>query len=163
MSELKPCPVRAFVDDYYFAGDEGDFTPNEWQRAMIEDAIHGYLAEQPSLSGPSAEHVEKLVAYLDANGDDEAAELVRNLAAASRPTPIGISELADEQFPELGIHVPLREYFERTLAGLFGRQPDMSGDQRKRLLGHERARVESFATELLAILTALSSIQRGDG
>ncbi|WP_156477805.1 hypothetical protein [Sphingomonas sanguinis] len=36
--------VAAFVADYEFRGDDGDFTPNDWTKAIIEDAIHGFLA-----------------------------------------------------------------------------------------------------------------------
>lgn len=37
--------VAAFVADYEFRGDDGDFTPNDWTKTIIEDAIHGFLAE----------------------------------------------------------------------------------------------------------------------
>jgi len=39
--------VRAFVDSYEFRADDGDHTPTEAERALIEDAIHGYLAASP--------------------------------------------------------------------------------------------------------------------
>jgi hypothetical protein len=40
--------VAAFVADYEFRGDDGDFTPNDWTKAIIEDAIHGFLAQHPA-------------------------------------------------------------------------------------------------------------------
>lgn len=40
--------VEAYVADYEFRGDDGDFTPNAWQRVMLTDAIHGVLAAMPS-------------------------------------------------------------------------------------------------------------------
>jgi hypothetical protein len=41
----QPVTVRAYVDDYEFRGDEACHTPTENERAMIEDAIEGYLFE----------------------------------------------------------------------------------------------------------------------
>jgi len=37
--------VNEYAAEYYFAGDGGDYTPNEFERCMIEDAIHGYLSQ----------------------------------------------------------------------------------------------------------------------
>lgn len=39
------------------------------------------------------------------------------------------------------IHIRPRDFLEKSLAGLYMRQPDMSGDQRKRLARHELAAV----------------------
>jgi len=36
--------VAAFVADYEFRGDDGDFTPDSMTKVIIEDAIHGFLA-----------------------------------------------------------------------------------------------------------------------
>lgn len=38
-----PFDVRAFVDGYEFRGDEGDRTPTEDERAMLEDFAHGLI------------------------------------------------------------------------------------------------------------------------
>lgn len=37
--------VREYVNSYELCGDDGDYTPNEREQLMIEDAIHGYIAE----------------------------------------------------------------------------------------------------------------------
>jgi hypothetical protein len=50
------------------------------------------------------------------------------------------------------VHVDPREFLERVLAGLFKRQPDMSGDQRKRLNQSELRAVEDVASCLLTAL-----------
>ena len=36
--------VREYVGSYELRGDNGDYTPNERERLMIEDAIQGYIA-----------------------------------------------------------------------------------------------------------------------
>ncbi len=36
--------VRQYVNSYELRGDNGDYTPNEWECLMIEDAIQGCIA-----------------------------------------------------------------------------------------------------------------------
>lgn len=36
--------VNDYAKEYEFRGDSGDYTPTEAERAMIEDAIEGYLS-----------------------------------------------------------------------------------------------------------------------
>jgi hypothetical protein len=45
---VEPVSVNEYAATYYFAGDGGDYTPTEGERAMIEDAINGYLAAHPA-------------------------------------------------------------------------------------------------------------------
>lgn len=66
-----------------------------------------------------------------------------------------MSDLGNKTFPEANIHVPLREYLERTIASVFRNQPDMSGDSRKRLLPWQRRSVEDCAESLLQVLPAI--------
>jgi hypothetical protein len=40
--------VREYVNQYEFRGDEGDYTPTEAERVMLEDAICGFLFTTPS-------------------------------------------------------------------------------------------------------------------
>lgn len=54
------------------------------------------------------------------------------------------------------IHIRPRDYLEKVLAGVFGRQPDMSGDQRKRLNPHELACVGRVADGLMKALIGLA-------
>lgn len=37
--------VERYVEDYEFRSDEGDYTPDENEKGMLTDAIHGALAE----------------------------------------------------------------------------------------------------------------------
>lgn len=60
------------------------------------------------------------------------------------------------------VDVPAGEFLERSLAGMFRRQPDMSGDQRKRLNGNERRAVEDMAGNILAALNAIGRKERDD-
>lgn len=38
--------LREYLADYEFRGDNGDYTPNEQERTLIEDALRGWLAEE---------------------------------------------------------------------------------------------------------------------
>jgi len=59
---------------------------------------------------------------------------------------------------ELGFNMKVvcdpRDYIEKMLAGMFGRQPHMSGDQRKRLMSKEKLAVECMAEGIIASITA---------
>lgn len=37
--------VADYVRDYEFRGDGGDYTPSEPERALLEDAINGFIAD----------------------------------------------------------------------------------------------------------------------
>lgn len=65
------------------------------------------------------------------------------------------SDFGQTTFPDLNIHIPLRDYIEKVIAGVFARQPHMSGDQRERLLPHERRRVEDAAITILETIAKL--------
>jgi hypothetical protein len=60
------------------------------------------------------------------------------------------------------VHIRPRDFLEKTLAGLYGRQPDMSGDQRKRLLPHELAMVGRTTDSLMKALIGLAEITPTD-
>lgn len=36
--------IADYVDSYCFRGDDGDYTPNENEQLLIEDALHGFFA-----------------------------------------------------------------------------------------------------------------------
>lgn len=46
--------VEEYVAEYEFRGDEGSHTPNDDERALITDAIHGYLSEASYRLAPTA-------------------------------------------------------------------------------------------------------------
>lgn len=48
--------ISAYVADYDFRGDDGDHTPTEGERILIEDAIMGLLADDDFLSAFKALH-----------------------------------------------------------------------------------------------------------
>lgn len=58
MSAVTVIDPHTFASEYEFRADEGDYTPSEGERAMIEDAICGYLALLPAQTEPNAGRVE---------------------------------------------------------------------------------------------------------
>lgn len=79
-------------------------------------------------------------------------------------SPNGVSQSAVERLQSAfgqPIHVDPREFLERTLAGVFCRMPDMSGDQRKRLNSKERQAVAEIAGKLLAALATQPASDTG--
>lgn len=62
----------------------------------------------------------------------------------------------EEAFGE-PIHIPLPDYLGKVLAGMFCRQPDMSGDQRARLNPKERRAVDEVASGLLVAFALLQA------
>jgi len=64
-----PHPVHAYVEGYEFRFDGGGaYTPNDRDKAMLEDAIEGYLSP-PRLS-KSLEEINKV--FIDATQDAQA-------------------------------------------------------------------------------------------
>lgn len=44
--DLREERLREYLDGYEFRGDDGDFSPNEWTRVLIEDALRGWMSEE---------------------------------------------------------------------------------------------------------------------
>jgi hypothetical protein len=42
--------IKEYVADYIMEGDEGCYTPNEQERFILEDGIHGILADDEFLA-----------------------------------------------------------------------------------------------------------------
>lgn len=62
-----------YASSYEFRADEGDYVPTDGERAMIEDAINGFLGENSIHPHPAAEEIKRLEAalfakQLEANG-----------------------------------------------------------------------------------------------
>lgn len=64
--------VEGYVEEYELAGDDGDYSPNEEEKTLIADAIHGVVFKiheelrkliplQPASSGPSKEQIERAI------------------------------------------------------------------------------------------------------
>jgi len=92
--------IHAYVEGYEWRGD-GDYTPNEQERTLIEDAIHGYVGEVEQVLGPAPSSPEGIAAR-DAVIEDIAQRLVV-LALGIEQVPFdrrsvrrGIAELAVE-------------------------------------------------------------------
>ena len=49
--------ITEYLDGYEVRGDEGDYTPNEREAFLIDDAIQGLLAED--------EFLQKIKAWID--------------------------------------------------------------------------------------------------
>jgi hypothetical protein len=132
-------------------------------RRLLYDLLDRHRDEEDYVFTLNREQLLPLLSWCDhwrrcAQPDPEdvqARDIIRR-AAALLSRPAAAEELGTRTYPNLKIHVPLRQYLERVLAGMFGRQPDMSGDQRKRLLPHELRRVEDTAQELLELLAKLA-------
>jgi len=43
--------VNSYAANYEFRGDNGDYTPTDGERAMIEDAIQGFIADAGKVEG----------------------------------------------------------------------------------------------------------------
>lgn len=90
-----------------------------------------------------------------------------SLSEKDRALKAALEEAFDEP-----IHIPLDDYLGKVLAGMFCRQPDISGDQRARLNAKERRAVDEVASGLLAAFALLQAareeayradVQRGRG
>jgi len=38
--------LTEYLNGYVYAGDGGDYEPNEFELALIQDALHGWVAER---------------------------------------------------------------------------------------------------------------------
>lgn len=56
---------HTFAWEYEFRADEGDYTPTEGERAMIEDAICGYLSHLPAPTDLGQEILDTLQTELE--------------------------------------------------------------------------------------------------
>lgn len=45
--------VAPYVESYEFRGDDGDYSPNALTRTLIEDALHGFIAQHLSAAPAS--------------------------------------------------------------------------------------------------------------
>lgn len=56
--------VAEYVREYEFRGDGGDYTPTEGERLLIEDALHGFLADHEAGLQPISTNAMTLVQEL---------------------------------------------------------------------------------------------------
>jgi hypothetical protein len=85
-----PSP-HEYAMEYEFRGD-GDYTPTDAERTMIEDAICGYLGEVSALRSPP--EPEDMGKYLDgcAAADQGSPQDLDELDAAAPPEPVRVVE-----------------------------------------------------------------------
>jgi hypothetical protein len=156
---------HGWIEGRFDAGSWSEDTPVNPAEYSGDAWILGDDLEQCEVENPNYPEATNLKGWLPL-GAITAAD-TDNSELAERNTRWGGEQLARETNGEVGlalsqafgepIHVEPREFIERVLAGMFGRQPDMSGDQRQRLMSGELRAVEDVAGMLMTAIVTLKT------